>query len=258
MDLLHAAILGIVEGLGEFLPISSTAHLVFASKLLNISQTDFTKTFEIAIQSGAILAVVVLYVKTLLLNRKILKKIVFAFVPTGFLGLIFYKLIKDVLIGNILISLMVLFLGGLVIIYFEKLFKNRKQDKKIENLTNTQAIIVGISQAIAVIPGISRSAATILPSMFFGLSRKEAVEFSFMLAIPTMFAATGYDLFKSAKLLTSSNIEILALGFVVSFITAIIAVKWFIQFVKTNTLIPFAIYRILIAIILYFIFLKSF
>lgn len=256
MDLLHSVILGIVEGLSEFLPISSTAHLVFVSKLLNISQSDFTKTFEIAIQSGAILAVVVLYAKRILVDKKVLEKIIYAFIPTAILGFIFYKLIKELLIGNILISLVALFIGGLLIIYLERLFKNRKQNLKIENLTNTQAIIVGISQSIAVIPGISRSAATILPSMFFGLSRKEAIEFSFMLAIPTMFAATGYDLLKNAKLLTSSNIEVLVLGFVVSFITALIAVKWFLKFVQTNTLIPFAIYRILIAVILFFVFFR--
>ncbi len=256
MDLLHAAILGIVEGLGEFLPISSTAHVVFAAKILNIAQSDFTKTFEIAIQSGAILAVVILYAKKLLIERKVLEKVLFAFVPTAILGFIFYKIIKQLLIGNILISLIALFVGGLLIIYFERLFKKRENNLTIKQLNNFQAVLIGVSQSIAVIPGVSRSAATILPSMFFGLSRKEAVEFSFMLAIPTMFAATGYDLLKNIKLLTSSNVGILSIGFVVSFITAVVTVKWFLQFVKTNTLIPFAIYRILIAVVLYFVFFK--
>lgn len=256
MDLLHSAVLGIVEGLSEFLPISSTAHIVFAAKILNIAQSDFTKTFEIAIQSGAILAIVVLYAKRLLVERKVLEKIIYAFIPTAILGFIFYKLIKELLIGNILISLVALFVGGLIIIWAERFFKTKTNNLTIQQLSNKQAILIGVSQSIAVIPGISRSAATILPSMLFGLSRKEAVEFSFMLAIPTMFAATGYDLLKNSKLLTSANIEILAVGFVFSFITALIAVKWFLKFVQTNTLVPFAIYRIAIAIILYLVFFR--
>ncbi len=257
MDLLHAIILGIIEGLSEFLPISSTAHIVFTAKFLNIAQSDFTKTFEIGIQSGAILAVVVLYAKKLLIERKVLEKVILAFIPTAILGFIFYKLIKEFLIGNILISLIALFIGGLIIIFAEKFFKTKEQKLKIQDLSTKQAVLIGVSQSISVIPGVSRSGATILSSMFFGLSRKEAVELSFMLAIPTMFAATGYDLLKNAKLLTTANIEVLFVGFIASFITALIAVKWFIKYVQTNTLIPFAIYRILIAIILYFVFLNS-
>lgn len=257
MDFLGSAILGVIEGLSEFLPISSTAHLVFATRLLNIAQSDFTKTFEIVIQSGAILAVVVLYGKKLLVDRKILQKVLFAFLPTAILGFIFYKIIKQLLLGNILISLFALLIGGFIIIFAEKYFEKKKNNRTIEQLNNRQAFLVGVAQSIAVIPGVSRSAATILGSMFFGLSRKEAVEFSFMLAIPTMFAATGYDLLKNIKLLTSSNLELLLVGFVISFITAIIAVKWFLKFVQTNTLIPFAIYRIAIALILYLVLLRA-
>jgi len=251
MDFIHSFILAAVEGLAEFLPISSTGHLIIVSKLLAVTQTDFVKSFEIAIQSGAILSVVILYWKQILNDRKIFKNIVYAFIPTAILGFILYKFIKGFLIGNLQVTLLMLFFGGVAIILLEKYFKKEDQKLTIADLTIKQAVFIGLIQAIAVVPGVSRAGATILGGMGIGLRREEATRFSFMLAIPTMFAATGYDLLKSASSFNTSQIQILTFGFLVSFISALLAVRWFISYVRSRTLIPFGIYRIVIGVILY-------
>lgn len=245
MDILQSFILASIEGITEFLPISSTGHLIIASKLLNITQTDFVKSFEISIQSGAILAAIFLYWREVLLNKKILKNVVFAFIPTALIGFILYKFVKTYLIGNLQLTLFMLVAGGVVIIFLERFFQKQSQRLKIENLNAVQSLIIGAFQSLAVIPGVSRAAATILSGVGIGLERKEATKFSFMLAIPTMFAATGYDLLKSAGVFNSSERNILLVGFVVSFISAFLTIKWFISFVQTRTLIAFGVYRII-------------
>lgn len=254
MDFLGATILSIVEGITEFLPISSTGHLVLTSKLLNISQTDFVKSFEIIIQLGAIAAVAVLYWKDLLLNKNTFLKILTAFIPTGILGLVLYKIIKNYLIGNIMVTLLALLIGGIAIIILELFFKKNKTADaglKISQLSFPKALGIGFFQSLSMIPGVSRAAATIFGSMIVGLSREEAVKFSFILAIPTMAAATGWDLLKSAGVFTSSDWQILSVGFVGSFIVALIVVKWFINFARSNNLIVFGIYRIILAVVYY-------
>ncbi|HKC14490.1 MAG TPA: undecaprenyl-diphosphatase UppP [Patescibacteria group bacterium] len=253
MDFIHSFILAAIEGVAEFLPISSTGHLIIVSKLLAIPQTDFVKSFEIAIQSGAILAVVILYWKQILSDRKIFKNIAYAFVPTAVVGFVLYKFIKGFLIGNLQITLLMLVLGGVAIIFLEKYFKKSEQKLSIQDLTIKQSAFIGLVQSIAVVPGVSRAAATILGGMGIGLRREEATRFSFMLAIPTMFAATGYDLLKSASSFNSSQIQVLAFGFLVSFVFAFLAVRWFIAYVRSRTLIPFGIYRIVAGIVLYLI-----
>lgn len=252
MDLFQAIILGVVEGISEFLPISSTGHLILTSKLLNIPQSEFTKTFEIAIQLGAILSVVVLYGKKLLTDLETVKKIIVAFIPTGILGLVFYKVVKDFLLESLLVTVGALLIGGIVIILVEKFFSQKDLSLEVEDLSYKKALGVGLIQSVSMIPGVSRSVATILGGMFLGLKREAAVELSFLLAIPTMFAATGYDLYKNVGLFESSQLNILLVGFAVAFIVALVVVKWFLSFVKNYTLLPFGVYRIILAIIFFF------
>lgn len=247
MNFFDAIILSIIEGITEFLPISSTGHMVLASKILAIPQTDFVKTFEIAIQSGAIVAVVLIYGKSLLNDTEKFKKIIVAFIPTGILGFILYKFVKDVLIGNTTVTLWALFLGGLAIMGLETYLVRKTREITIEKLTYKKSFLIGIFQSISMIPGVSRSAATIIGAMLLGMSRQAAVEFSFMLAIPTMLAATGFDLLRSFKTLHVSDLPILLIGFLVTFLVAFIVVKWFLKFVQTNSLFWFGAYRIILA-----------
>ncbi len=246
MNLPQAIILGITEGITEFLPISSTGHLVLVSNLLSISQSNFVKSFEIFIQLGAILAVVVLYWRDFL-DTKQWPKIIAGFLPTAILGLIFYKFVKNYLLGNVFIVLGSLFMGGIILIFIEK-FKQRN-----ERLTVKRAIGIGFFQAISMIPGVSRSAATIIGAMLLGVSKEEAVKFSFLLAVPTMMAATGLDMVKSNFSFTNHEWQLLGVGFVVSFITAIMAIKLFIKFVQNHSFRSFGIYRIVLAVIYYFL-----
>jgi undecaprenyl-diphosphatase len=250
MNFLNAIILSIIEGLTEFLPISSTGHMVLAAKLLNIMQTDFVKSFEIIIQLGSIFAIIFLYWKTISRNTKVWKKIIIAFIPTGIIGFLLYKIIKTFLLGNPLVTLLALLIGGLLLIILEKIYKEKDHHAdKIEKISYKNAFLIGIFQSISVIPGVSRSAATIIPALLLGTKRKTAVEFSFLLAIPTMFAATSFDLIKSNFSFTLPEYSILAIGFIGSFLVAIIAVKFLLNFIKNHTFIPFGIYRIILTII---------
>lgn len=257
MDYLHAIILSIIEGVTEFLPISSTGHMVLAAKILNIAQTDFVKNFEIIIQLGSILAVIFLYWKTILNNRKIWKKIIIAFIPTGVIGFALYKVVKSVLLGNSVITLYALLIGGILLILLEKIYKEQDHHvSDIEKISSKNAFLIGVFQSFSIIPGVSRSAATIIPALFLGTKRKTAVEFSFLLAIPTMLAATALDLVKSNFSFTSSEYFILTTGFIGSFIVAIFAVKFLLNFIKKHTFVLFGIYRIILAIIFGLIILK--
>lgn len=245
----HAIILGIVEGITEFLPISSTAHLILVSDFLKINQTDFAKSFEIIIQLGAILAVVVLFWKELF-NLEIIKKLLVAFLPTGIIGLIFYKIIKQYLLGNTNIILVSLFLGGIFLIIFEKYFKEKEEEKNLKQITYTQCFTLGIFQSIAMIPGISRSAATIVGGLFLGIPRTTIVKFSFLLAVPTMLAATGLDIIKNANSFSINQIEFLSVGFFVSFFIAIISIRWLLGYIKNHSFTIFGIYRIILVILI--------
>lgn len=273
MHPLHSFILGLVEGFTEFLPISSTAHLILVSWILDIDQTSFVKTFEIAIQSGAILAVLVVYWRKFL-DIEILKKIISAFIPTAIIGLILYEFVKDHLIGNISVVLWALGIGGLVLIIFEKyiysankltvdiddinidandsLVNNQaiqSEADEIRKLSYFKAILIGVAQAMAIIPGVSRSAATIVGGLLIGMSRMAVVEFSFLLAVPTIGAATALDLFKNANLFTADQITSFIIGFVAAFVTAILGIKFLLSFVKGRTFVGFGIYRVVLAII---------
>jgi undecaprenyl-diphosphatase len=255
MTLLQALVLGIVEGLTEFLPISSTGHLILAAKLLGLAQTEFQKSFEIVIQLGAILAVVVLYWRSFL-RPKVLAKVIAAFIPTGIIGLALYHLVKTYLLGNEMVVLAALALGGLVLILFELWHREPAGAVgEVDSVTYLQAIGIGLFQALAIIPGVSRSGATIVGGLAMGLTRETIVEFSFLLAVPTMLAATGLDLIKNASSFSVAQSGALAVGFIASFIVAMASIKFLLAFVRTRTFIPFGIYR-LVAAALFFLWLE--
>lgn len=252
MDLWHALVLGVVEGITEFLPISSTGHLIIASKLMGMDQTDFLKTFDIAIQLGAILSVVVLYWRSLLVDFEVIKRVAAAFVPTAILGLVFYKFVKDILLGNTHVVLWSLLLGGIFLVVFELIHKERRDAiDDIKRMSLKQAFIIGVFQAVAMVPGVSRSAATIIGGLCLGMSRKTIVEFSFLLACPTMAAATGLDLMKSAHDFSADQFSFLAVGFIASFVVGILSIQFLLYFVRNNSFISFGIYRIIAALVLF-------
>ncbi len=247
MTLIQSLILGIVEGITEFLPISSTGHLILASGLLGLSQTEFQKSFEIVIQLGAIASVIFLYWRSFF-DVRVIKRLVAGFIPTGIIGLALYKVVKTYFIGNEHIVLWSLFLGGLALIVFE-LFHMESEDAKdtIQSISYPQAIAIGFFQSIAIIPGVSRSAATIVGGLLLGLKRKTIVEFSFLLAVPTMLAATGLDLLKNASSFSSDQFGTLAVGFIASFAVAALSIKFLLGFIRNHDFIPFGAYRILAA-----------
>jgi undecaprenyl-diphosphatase len=254
MSLLHALILGIVEGITEFLPVSSTAHLILASKALQLGDGEFVKSFEIIIQLGAILSVVVLYWKKFW-NWDVLKKLVVAVIPTGVIGLTVYKALKAYLLGNVYVVLTTLVLGGIALIVFERWRTRDDAEVDFSEITYRRAFLIGLFQAIAIIPGVSRSAATIVGGSLIGVSKRTIVEFSFMLAVPTMLAATGLELVKSRSAL-AGNYPVLAIGFVVSFITAIIAIKSFLGYIKKHDFAAFGWFRIALAVVYFLVFLR--
>ena len=251
MNLIQALILGIVEGITEFLPISSTAHLILLGRVLGITSTDFVKTFGVVIQLGAILAVVVIYWRTFLRRWAVNGRIILAFIPTGVLGFLLYSRIKN-LLGDPLVAIGALFLGGIILILFEHWHKESAD--AVENLsaiTYPQAFLIGLAQTVSMIPGVSRSAATILGGMVQRIKRETIVEFSFLLAVPTMLAATGYDLLKNFHSLagSSGNGILLLVGFLAAFLSALVAVSWLIRYIKNHKLTAFGIYRIVIALV---------
>ena len=249
--LVTALILGVIEGLTEFLPVSSTGHLIIFGDLLNYTDAQ-SKVFKIVIQLAAILAVcwdyreriasVVGGLRTDPAAQRFTGHLIIAFLPAAVLGLLFYKIIKGYLFNPLTVATM-LILGGLLILYIEKRAYHPRLNS-VEEMSWKDALKVGFAQSLAMIPGTSRSGATIMGGLIFGLSRKTAAEFSFFLAIPTMFAATAYDLYKNWALLSVNDLPVFAVGFVASFLAAMVAVKAFIKFVSNNSFAPFAWYRI--------------
>ncbi len=252
MTILDALILGTLEGLTEFLPISSTGHLILASELLGLNQTDAHKAFEVSIQLGSILAVLFLFAHKLLVNKTLWIKIAIAFLPTAVFGFLFYKTIKS-LFGVETVAVM-LVIGGILFLVIEYLHRNRddSSDKTVESLTIKESLMIGLFQSISMIPGTSRSGMTMLGGIFAGLSRKSAAEFSFLLAIPTMFAATAYDLYKNRAMMVIDDYSLVAIGFVTAFVVAFITVKWMMQFLTHHTFVVFGIYRIIVGLAFWF------
>ena len=253
--LIQALILGIVEGLTEFLPISSTGHLILAGDLLDFND-DKGKLFEIVIQSGAILAVCWEYRARLIYlfghahreaaARRFIFNVAIAFMPLAVLGLLFGKAIKATLFAPVPVA-MAFILGGFVILWAERR-QHTIRIQTVDELTPLDALKLGLAQAVALIPGTSRSGATIIGGLFFGLSRKAATEFSFFLAIPTLILATIYQLYKERALLSVDDIGIWSVGFVSAFISAFFCVRWLLRFISTHDFVPFAWYRIVFGI----------
>ncbi len=251
MHFIDVIILGIVEGVTEFLPISSTGHMILTAKILGLTQDDFLKSFEVIIQLGAILAVVALFFRKFF-DIEVLKRIIVGFIPTGIIGLAFYKIVKNFL-GSESVVLWSLFLGGAIIILFEILKKDEdKSELGITKLSYMDCAKIGLFQSIAIIPGVSRSAATIIGGLSMGIDRKTITEYSFLIAVPTMAAATGLELIKGGGNITSDQFGMLSVGLIVSFVVALVAIKSFIKFVQHHKFTGFGIYRIIIAGIFFF------
>lgn len=255
MTYLHALILGIIEGITEFLPISSTGHMIITSSIMGIEENAFTKAFEVIIQFGAILSVLVLYWHRFLPQWNFYKKLFVAFLPTAIIGFLAKDVVEH-LLGSVQVVAWALILGGLVLIWSDKAFAHlTATGRKTSDLSYTDSVKLGFFQAIAMIPGISRSASTIMGGLFLGMNKKEAAEFSFFLAVPTMAAASGYKLLKIYKTIEVSQIGVLLVGSLVAFIVAMLAIKFFIGVVTRYGFRGFGIYRIVLgAIILFMIY----
>lgn len=252
MTLFDSLLLGALEGVTEFLPVSSTGHLILASQLLGLEQTDAHKAFEVSIQLGSILAVLFLYAKDLVKDKTLWIKLAVAFVPTGALGFLFYKHIKA-LFGVETVSFM-LIAGGIVFLAVEYFRRNKsiEDGKDLSELTYRQAFLIGLFQSFSMVPGTSRSGATIIGGLLMGLKRKSAAEFSFLLAIPTMAIATAYDLIKHRHEMIVDDWSMLIVAFITAFVFAFFTVKLFVGFVSRHTFVPFAIYRIIVGLIFFY------
>ncbi|WP_308990365.1 undecaprenyl-diphosphate phosphatase [Mariniflexile litorale] len=249
MDIIQAIILAIIEGVTEFLPISSTGHMILASSLMKIESIAFVTTFEIFIQLGAILAIVLIYSKRLLQGVAIYRKLVVAFLPTAIIGFLLYNFIKTYLFNPTIVAVS-LIIGGIILILIDKKVINQKSKTAIlENISYKNAFIIGLTQCFSMIPGVSRAAATIVGGVLNGLDKKQATEFSFLLAIPTMFAASTYDLLKTPLEISNKEIFFLSLGLFISFGTAWIAVNIFLKIVEKYGFEYFGYYRIIIGLL---------
>lgn len=255
MNIFHAIILAIVEGVSEFLPISSTGHMILTSHLLGITESEFVKSFEIIIQLGAISAIVFLYWNTLSKSIEIWKKIFVAFLPTAIIGFVLYKIIKLYFLGNIFLTLFSLFVGGIFLLWLERYYQQKNHTTSIADMSYKQAFIIGLFQSVSVVPGVSRAAATIIGALMQGTTRKTAVEFSFLLAVPTMLAATALDLVKSKFTFSLQEYGLLFVGLLTAFLVALFVVKYFLHFVQTHSFTTFGWYRIVFSV-LYFLFLS--
>jgi undecaprenyl-diphosphatase len=249
MNIIQLIVLSIIEGLTEFLPISSTGHMILASSIMNIPEDAFVKTFEISIQIGAIMAIVLLYARRFLQGISIYLKLAVAFIPTGIIGILAYPYIITYLFNPTVVTISIIS-GGIVLILIDKKVSSQQSKTDVlESISYRNAFFIGLFQCVSMIPGVSRAAATIVGGIFNGLDKKQAIEFSFLLAIPTMFAATGYEFYKTSVKFSGHEIFLLSLGLLVVFITAWIAVKVFVRIVQNYGFKYFGYYRIIIGIL---------
>lgn len=249
MTWFQALVIAIIEGLTEFLPVSSTGHMILADALLKVQDREFAKTFEIVIQLGAILSVVLVYFRRFLGGITIYLKLAVAFLPTGIIGFLAYKTIKAYLFNPFTVSIS-LVLGGIVLIVLDRRTQNRQSRyQRLEDISYGGAFKIGLVQCLSMIPGVSRAAATIFGGVFSGFDRKQAAEFSFLLAVPTMLAASGYDLLKEKDNIHSDDLQLLLFGGLVAFVVAIVAIKGFIAFLNKYGFRPFGYYRILLGVL---------
>jgi undecaprenyl-diphosphatase len=248
MTWIEALILAIVEGLTEFLPVSSTGHMIITQGIMGMESTEFSKIFLIAIQFGTILSVVVLYWKRFFQSMSFYYKLFVAFLPAAFFGLLLNDYI-DALLESVYVVAVMLILGGIVLVFIDRWFKDT-QDAEEKEMGYIDALKIGMFQVIAMIPGVSRSAATIIGGMSQKYSKKQAAEFSFFLAVPTMFAATAYKMLKGYEAINSDNIGILIFGNIIGFLVAIVAIKSFISFLTKHGFAIFGYYRIVVGLLI--------
>ncbi|MDD2905015.1 MAG: undecaprenyl-diphosphate phosphatase [Sulfurimonas sp.] len=251
MTIFDSIILGIIEGFTEFLPISSTGHLIVASEFLGLNQNAATKAYEVIIQFAAILAVVMNYKDKFTLKKiDLWSKVFVAFLPIGAVGYIFASQIKELFSVEIVAIMFIV--GGIVFLVVEKFFLKDESHliDDVEKVTMKQSILIGLAQVLALIPGTSRAGSTIIGALLVGLSRKASAEFSFLLALPVMSAVAAYDLLKHYKEFSDANLVTLGVGFVVSFIVGYLTIKLFMKFLEKFTFVAFGIYRILFGVIL--------
>lgn len=251
MNFIEAVILAIIEGLTEFLPVSSTGHMIIASSLMGIAEEPFTKTFTVAIQFGAILSVVMIYYKRFFQSIGFYKKLFIAFIPAAVIGKLLDDYI-DAMLGNVMVVGFTLLVGGIFILFLDSFVKeNTGADS--DEVTPKKAFMIGLFQCIAMIPGVSRSAATIIGGLYQKLNRKTAAEFSFFLAVPTMFAATLYKVYKFSKEgigVQPDQINMLIVGNVVAFIVAVLAIRSFIGYITKYGFKIFGYYRIVVGLLI--------
>lgn len=254
MDVITIILLGIVEGLTEFLPVSSTFHLLWTSRILGIPETELVKLFTVFIQSGAILAVVLLYWKEVLTNWKLILKLIASFIPTAAIGFLMYDVIKNIFFESRLGTTFVFIAVGGVFLLIEYLISKKiiVATDDIKKLNYKQAIVIGAFQALAIIPGVSRAGAVLIGMMLLGFKRSESAKYSFMLSVPTIMAASLFDFIEMRDVVFAhqENIWILAGGSIVAFVSALVGVKWLIKYLQNHSLALFGWYRILLGIIL--------
>ncbi|MFK5882617.1 MAG: undecaprenyl-diphosphate phosphatase [Sulfurospirillum sp.] len=250
MDIFQSIILGIIEGFTEFLPISSTGHMIVASKFLGLPQSDNIKAFEVIIQLAAILAVMVIYKEKFSLKKiELWKRLLVAYLPLAIVGFIFRHQIKELF--SVQIVAVMFIVGGVIFLIVEKFYKETEHSTtSVEDVTYRQSLWIGIAQVFALIPGTSRAGSTIIGGLLVGLNRKISAEFSFLLAFPVMLTVSGYDMLKHYREFSSENILTLSIGFLVSFIVAFITIKLFLSFLERFTFVSFGVYRILFGVLL--------
>jgi len=242
--------MGLVEGVTEFLPISSTAHMIITAKILHINQTTSTAFFEIFIQLGAILAALILYFHLLRTHKHLVERVIESFVPTALIGIFAHKYIKQYFFQSLPIIGFSLIIASIVFLVVETGIRNNniKLTKTLRGLTHSDAFIIGAAQAIALFPGVSRAGAVIVTMLILGYNRKESTIYSFILAIPTIFAAALFDLVKTKDVLSTTDLIPVTIGFITAFLSAYFVIKLFIKFTQDHTLMSFALYRFIIAI----------
>jgi len=256
LTILTAIILGIVEGITEFVPVSSTGNTILAAAILGVVQDSFEKSFLLVLEFGSILSVVALYWR-LFLNVEILKRLIVGIIPTGIVGVLVYRPFKDILLGNVQVVLWALLAGGIFLILFEWRYKERAKYDDVARIPYKHCFFIGLFQTFSVIPGLSRSTATITGGLILGLKRQTIVLYSFLLAVPTLIGASGYDLLVSINQFTPPQETILLVGGTTSFLVALLVIKLFLRYIRTKDFIPFGVYRILLVVAFYLLVIRA-
>jgi undecaprenyl-diphosphatase len=256
MNIAQSILLGIVEGLTEFIPVSSTFHLLITAKLLGLPESDFIKLFTVVIQSGAIFSIITLYAKKLFSNRQLQQQLVLSFLPTAIIGGLLYKFIKDFFFNENLLQLAVFATVGILFLLIENLIANRVLvlTKGLTDFTIRHALLIGLFQATSIIPGVSRSGSILLGMLILGYTRRDAADYAFMLSLPTIFAATALDIYQSRSLILqteASNMTLLVLGTGAAFFSALWVMRWLINYLSSHSLTIFGYYRLFVALVLY-------